>query len=127
MLEHVEQSGIVTPVARGLHDDVLVESEKVAQREELLAARVARSVFALGREGEDGSRSEDVAMGIHCSRWHCEGRLRGIRVPVEPIGVFHECGAHLAARIASRRGKTVRALPSKMFARSVGEIAAASM
>ena len=51
-LERIDHRAVVGAVAGGLHDDVAREAEVVAQREQLLLARVAGRVLALGRVGE---------------------------------------------------------------------------
>ena len=54
-LERVHDGAIVVAVAGGLHDDVALEAEEIAQGEELLLGRVAGRVFALRRIGKCGS------------------------------------------------------------------------
>ena len=62
--ERVHHGAVVLAVAGGLDDHVLVEAEKVAQREQLFLRRIAGRVFALRRIGEFGLRPEHVAMRI---------------------------------------------------------------
>ena len=61
-----------------LHDHVLVEAEKIAQREQLFLRRVARRVFALRRIGKFRLRPEHMAMRIDRARRRLEFRLRRI-------------------------------------------------
>src|SRR5208282_5028784 len=67
-------------VTRGLHDDVLVEAEKIAQREQLFLGRVAGRVFALGRIGKFCFGAEHMAMRIDRAGRRLEFRLRWIGV-----------------------------------------------
>src|SRR5262249_26673212 len=76
--ERVDQRAIVLGVAGRLHDHVLVEAEKVAQREQLFLGRVTGRVFALGRVGKFAFRPEHVAVRIDGARWRDVLRLRRI-------------------------------------------------
>lgn len=84
----IDQGAVIGAMAGGLDDDIALETEEVAQGEELLPRRVARRIFTLRREGEDIARPEDVAMGIDRAFRQLEFRLRGVGAPVEPVGVF---------------------------------------
>ena len=64
----VDHGAIVGAVAGRLHDDVAIETEMVAQREQLRLAGVAGRVFALGRVGELSARPEHMAMGVNGCR-----------------------------------------------------------
>src|SRR5262249_57441293 len=64
----------------GLEDEVLVEAEEVAQREELLLRRVARRVLALGRERKRRLRPEHVAVRAHRAGRRRICRLRRVRM-----------------------------------------------
>ena len=56
-----------------------VETQVVAQCEQLILAGVAGRVLALGREGEDVARTEDVAVRVDGARREDERRRRGAR------------------------------------------------
>ena len=90
----VDHRPVVGAVAGGLDDDVAADSEVVAQREELLLARVAGRVLALGREGELVARPEDVAVGVdRAGRQRERGRGR-TRMPVQPPAGLGKGQAH---------------------------------
>jgi hypothetical protein len=82
--QRIDQRAIVGAVAGGLDDDVLVEAQSIAQREELLLRGIRWRVLAFGRVRKHVARPEDVAMCIHRSRRDLERRCRGIRVIDEP-------------------------------------------
>jgi hypothetical protein len=63
-------------MTRRLHDDVLVEAEVIAQREELFLGSVARRVLPFRRVGKLLARAEHVAMGVNGARRHSERGLR---------------------------------------------------
>jgi hypothetical protein len=67
-IERIDHGAVVLGVAGRLHDDVLVEAQKIAQREQLFLRRVARRVFALRRVGKFRLRTEHVAMRIDRAR-----------------------------------------------------------
>ena len=67
-LQRVHERAIVVAVAGGLHDHVALETEEIAQGEELLLGRVARRVLPLRRVGKHGGRAEDVAVCVHGAR-----------------------------------------------------------
>src|SRR5690606_16176575 len=82
--DSVDHRGVVRPVTGGLHDDVLVEAEVVAQREQLLLGGVAGGVLALRRIWELSAGSEDVAVSVDGSRGQGEAWRGGTGIPVQP-------------------------------------------
>ena len=76
--ERVDHRAIVLGMGRGLHNHVLVEAEKIAQREQLFLRRVARRVFALRRVRKFVFRTEHMAMRINRARRRLELRLRRV-------------------------------------------------
>src|SRR5262249_9687381 len=107
--------------AARLHDHVLVETQKVAEREELLFGRVHRRVFALGRVREAARRPEHVAMRIDRARGRRKTRLRriGMKRNVRRVQVFvHRAADFKRSSFLPMRGKTLRALPTKIFSLS---------
>ena len=89
-----DHGAVVGAVAGRLDDDVAVEAEEVAQREQLLLAGVDRRVLALRRVGEDVAGAEHVAVGVDRAGRRDVGRLAGVRVEREPVGVGRERGSH---------------------------------
>ena len=73
-------------MAGRLHDHVLIEAEKVAQREQLLLGRIAGRVFALGRVGKRRFRAEHMAMRIDRTRRWLVFRLRRIGMKRDVAG-----------------------------------------
>ena len=73
--ERVHHGAVVLAVTAGLHDHVLVEAEKVPQREQLFLRRIAWGVFALRRIGEFGLRPEHMAMRVNRARRRLEHGL----------------------------------------------------
>ena len=80
----VDHRPVVRAVARGLDDHVAAHAEVVAEGEELVLARVARRVLALGCEGERGAGPEHVAVRVDRARGEGERGNRGLRIPVQP-------------------------------------------
>ena len=66
--QRIDQRAVVGAVTGRLDDDVLVEAEMVAQREQLVLRGVARRVLALRRVGKLVAGPEDVAMRIDGAR-----------------------------------------------------------
>ena len=77
-VERIDHRAVVLGVAGRLDNDVVVEAEKVAQREQLLLRRVARCVFALRRVGKFALRAEDVTMRIDRAQRRFVFRFRRI-------------------------------------------------
>ena len=74
--QRVDHRAVVGAMTRRLHDDVAIEAETVAKREQLRLAGVARGVFALGRVRELGPRPKHMAMRVDGSAaearsWAC--------------------------------------------------------
>ena len=92
--QRVDERAVVGAVAGGLHDDVLVEAEAIAQREELLLRRIARRVLPLRRVRELVAGAEHVAVRVHRAGGNLERRDRRIRVKRQPAGCDFErsCG-----------------------------------
>jgi hypothetical protein len=63
-------------MTRRLDDDVLVEAEMIAQREQLGLRRVARRVLPLRRVGKLLARSKNVTVRVDRTGRDREGRLR---------------------------------------------------
>jgi hypothetical protein len=85
--ERVDERTVVVAVAGRLHDDVALEPEVVAQREQLFLRGIAGRVLALGRIGEGIARPEYVAVRIHGPGRHRETRLRRVRVKGQIVGI----------------------------------------
>src|SRR5690606_9995857 len=81
-------------VAGGLHDDVAVEAEVVAQREELRGRRVARGVLALRGIGELRPGPEHVAVRVDGALGQPEGGRARPVVPVQPAGRLLESAGY---------------------------------
>ena len=64
MGERIDQRAVVVAVAGRLDDDVALEAEEVAQREQFLFRRVARRVLALLRIRKRGRRTEHMAVRV---------------------------------------------------------------
>src|SRR6185437_6942078 len=62
--QRIEQRPVIGAVARCLDDDVTLESEKIAQRPEMLLRGVAGGVFALRRVRKLLTGAEHMAMRI---------------------------------------------------------------
>ncbi len=75
---------VVGSVAGRLYDDVAADPQTVAQREELVLARITRGVLAFRRERELGGGAEDMAVGVDRSGRQSEARRRRVLVPVQP-------------------------------------------
>ncbi len=78
-------------MAGRLDDHVALETEEIAQREQLLLGRVAGRVLALGRIGEHVARAEHVAVGVHRAGGRLVAGLSGIGVERQVVGV-HRLG-----------------------------------
>src|SRR5262245_35638326 len=115
--ERIDQRAIVLGVARRLHDHVLVEAEKVAQREQLFLGCVARRVFALGRVGKFAFRTEHMAVRIDGARRRNVFRLRRIGMKRD-IAWTHRHGAcsFAALQIRSSASETPCPTPTHMVA-----------
>ena len=89
--------------------------EVLAQREQLLPARVAGRVLALGRVGKLRARPEHVAVRIHAVGRQLEARLAGTRVPVQPAGRLLEAssGGFAHGCFQSSWAPAVRMMPAK--------------
>ncbi len=82
--QSVDHRAVVGAMTGRLHDDVAVESEAIAQREQLRLAGVAGGVFAFGRVGELGPRSEHMAMRVDGAAWKRKAWATRPLAPVEP-------------------------------------------
>ena len=91
--QRVEHRGVVRTVARRLDDDVAFDPEVIAQGKQLLLARVARRVLALGREGELLTGTENVTVRVDGPTGQHETWRAGTRVKDQPVGIHGE-GAH---------------------------------
>ena len=98
--ERVDERAVVVAVTGRLHDDVALEPEVVAQREQLFLRGVAGRVLALGRIGERRARPEHVAMRVHRAGRHHESRLRRVRVEGQIVGI-HDHDALRSARASA--------------------------
>src|SRR5262249_36409003 len=124
--ERIDHRAIVLRMTGCLHDDVLVEAEKVAQREQLLLRRVTRGVFALARIRKFAFGPEPVAVRIDGARRRRKFRLRRIGMKGDVAwthrhgralpGLSLYCVISAGARVACapsppRRGLLVLAAP----------------
>ena len=129
----IDRRSIVSAVARRLDNDIAQKSEPVTKRKQLLLARVARGIFADWRvwECSPGPKTWQWAStapgGSAKAGLPRDGSKQSNRRPfgrhsLEHLGLAGAGGQLLRAetaafRFASRRGKTRRALPSKMECR----------
>ncbi len=90
----VEHGGVVRAVTGGLHQDVARDAQVVAEGEQIRLAAVAGGVLPLGREGELGLGSEDMAVRVDRAGRQGEPGPGGAVVPVEPAGGLGGEGAH---------------------------------
>src|SRR5262249_24988899 len=107
--ERVHHRPIVLAVARGLHDHVLVEAEKVAQREQLLLGSVARGVLALRRMGKAALRPEHGAVRIDRARRRPVLRLRRVGMERDVACAHRHRWRLLAASVLATRRARARA------------------
>jgi len=77
-VKRIDHGAVVFGVTRGLDDHILIEAEKVAQREQLLLRRITGRVFALRRIGKFRLGAEHMTMGIDGARRRFEFRFRRI-------------------------------------------------
>jgi len=91
--QRVKHRGVVRTVTRRLDDHVALDPEVIAQGKQLLLARVARCVLALGREGELVTGTENVTVRVDGPTGQHEAWRAGTRVKDQPVGVHGE-GAH---------------------------------
>ena len=75
MDQRVDHRAIVGAVAGGLHHHVAGKTEVIAQRIELLPGCVAGGIFALGRVGELGARTEHMTMRVDYAGRQLEPRF----------------------------------------------------
>ena len=68
IVQRIHQRTIVGIVARGLNDDVLLESQEIPERKQGLFGRITRRVFALRREWEDRVWAKYVLIGVGSRR-----------------------------------------------------------
>ena len=80
MNERVDQRAIVRVMTGRLHDHVLVEAEKIAQRKQFFLWRIAGRVFPFRRERKRRLRTEHMAMRVDRARRRLVFRLRRIGV-----------------------------------------------
>ena len=110
MNERVDQRAIIRVMTGRLHDDVLVEAEKIAQREQLFLWRIAGRVFPLRRERKRRFRTEHVAMRIDRARRRLVFRLRRIGVE-RNVTRRHRHAAFLLFIVMAREGGPSSHLP----------------
>src|SRR5437660_2955837 len=101
MDKRVDERAIVVAVAGRLHDDIALEPEKIAQREQLFLRRVAWRVFALRCVGKRPLRSEDVAMRVHRTRRYREAGLRRSRIKRQVVCIHAIQSIYLRPAFAS--------------------------